>query len=60
MTERVRFHCENCGLEFEEEVLTKEEADQYRRQRRPWGSVQCPRCNRTAVRREGVNLRRAS
>jgi transposase-like protein len=60
MTERVHFHCENCGFEFEEEVLTKSELEQYRRQRRPWGAVQCPRCNRTSVRREGVGFRRAS
>lgn len=60
MTERVRFHCENCGYEFEEEVLTEREREEYRRQRRPWGSVRCPRCQRTTVRREGINLRRAS
>lgn len=60
MTEKVRFHCENCGYEFEEEILTKEEVERYRRQRKPWGRVQCPRCDRTAVRREGVNFRQAS
>lgn len=60
MTERVRFHCENCGYEFEEEVLTQEEKKEFQRQRRPWGNVHCPRCRRTALRREGINLRRAS
>lgn len=60
MTERVRFHCENCGYEFEEEVLTESELDDYRKQRRPWGQVHCPRCRRTTDRREGKNLRRAS
>ena len=59
MTERVRLHCENCGYEFEEEVLTNTEKEEFRRQRRPWGLIQCPRCNRTALRREGLNLRRA-
>jgi len=60
MTERVRFHCENCGYEFEEEVLTKDEMQEYRRQRKPWGSLHCPKCRHTTVRREGVNLKRAS
>lgn len=60
MTERVHFHCENCGHEFVEEVLTDAEKKEYQRQRRPWGSVQCPRCKRTTVRREGVDLHRAS
>lgn len=58
MTEKVRFHCLNCGLDFEEEVLTKAEIDELRRKLRQWGQVHCPHCNRTDVRREG--LRRAS
>lgn len=57
MTERVRFHCLNCGRDFEAEVLTKDEMKEYRRKFRQWGQVHCPRCNHTDVRRE--EMRRA-
>jgi transposase-like protein len=58
MTELARFHCQNCGYEFDAEVLTKAEMDEYRRQFRQWGQLHCPHCNRTDVRRE--RYRRAS
>lgn len=58
MTERARFHCLNCGHEFDNEVLTEDEKLEYRRGLRRGGPVHCPRCNRTDVCRDG--LRRAS
>lgn len=47
MPELVRKKCLNCGYRFEIEVLTDEEAEEYRREHRPTQSVRCPRCSRT-------------
>jgi len=45
-----RYRCTNCGHRFNCEVLTKEEAEQYKREDRPVGRIHCPKCNRTEVR----------
>lgn len=52
MTEKARLHCLSCGYDFETEVLTTSEKEEYRRQFRRWGLVHCPHCNRTDIRRE--------
>lgn len=41
-----RFHCRNCGNDFEMEVFEPGEAE---REKRPVSRVHCPRCNRTDV-----------
>lgn len=50
MPETKPFTCQNCGHQFAEQVLTKEESQRARDENRPTSSLHCPKCNRTAVR----------
>lgn len=54
MTERVSFHCLNCGLDFEAEALTNAEIEELRRKFRQGAPIRCPRCRHTDLRREGL------
>lgn len=45
-----RFRCLNCGERFLEEILSEEEKQEARRQRRKTYAIACPRCGRTAIR----------
>ena len=51
MPESVRFRCNNCGHRFEVEVLSQAEQQEAHKANRPTQTVQCPKCNRTDVRR---------
>lgn len=51
MTKRVPYRCKNCGHRFEETVLEEHEARQRRRDNQPVYKIQCPKCNRTDVRK---------
>ena len=47
MPRTVKYHCQNCGYEFQVEVMDREEAD---RKRVGLAPVQCEKCNRTDLR----------
>ncbi len=51
MTKTDSFRCLNCGHRFKAEVLEKEELIEARQENRPTGTVHCPKCNRTDIRR---------
>lgn len=51
MVDVVRFRCINCGERFEEKVLDNAEQEDARRNSEPTYEIQCPKCNRTDVRR---------
>ncbi|PSJ19544.1 zinc ribbon domain-containing protein [Halomonas sp. ND22Bw] len=50
MSEKRRFRCLNCGERFQTDVLTPDEAEEARRQRRPTSAIHCPACHRTDIR----------
>ncbi len=53
---KARFHCLNCGHDFETEVFEEGEAQ---RRKLPSAPVHCPKCKRCDLREERVNLRAA-
>lgn len=50
MSQMVRYHCLNCGYDFQTEVLTKSEVREAELRYQPLSSVHCPKCNRTDLR----------
>lgn len=53
---KARFHCLNCGHDFETEVFEEGEAQ---RRKLPSASVRCPKCNRSDLRDERLDRRAA-
>lgn len=51
MPQMVRYHCLNCGNQFQTEVLNKDEVEEAKRRFQPLSSIHCPVCNRTDLRR---------
>ncbi|PWB65369.1 MAG: zinc ribbon domain-containing protein [Bradyrhizobiaceae bacterium] len=51
MAQRMRYHCLNCGNEFEAAILTPEEEREARRRNEPISPVICPRCRRRDLRK---------
>lgn len=51
MPESVRFRCNNCGYQFEAEVLDNDEREKAREEGQPIGPLHCPKCHRTDIRR---------
>jgi transposase-like protein len=49
MPKTVRYHCRNCGNDFDIEVLTQEERRRADEEGRPVYKIGCPRCKRTDV-----------
>jgi rubredoxin len=52
MPRSVTWSCLNCGYRFNYEELTPDEVREAQRRRQPVSKIQCPRCNRTDLRRE--------
>lgn len=46
----MRKRCVNCGKRFEVEILTRDEVERARDERRPTYPIACPDCNRTDIR----------
>lgn len=49
MTILAQYHCNNCGENFEVEILERSEKQEYERQNRPTYQIHCPKCNRTDI-----------
>ena len=52
MPETKKFHCLNCGEDFDLSVLNKEEAAKARLSGQPLDSIRCPKCKRSDCREE--------
>ena len=51
MPEMVGYRCEDCGHGFVKEVLSPDEAEKARRERRPTYGIACEKCGSPRVKR---------
>jgi rubredoxin len=47
----VRYHCNNCGYEFQASELTPDELREAQRRNEPLSPISCPKCNRRDLRK---------